>query len=131
MREIVNHPLRTTVSADFPLSDALLVDNWLYVSGQGPVDVSKGEFKLSNIEEETRLTLENIRLILSQANMDFNDVIKCNVHLSDINDFDKFNAVYREYFPNVKPARTTVQSVLMQRIKVEIDCVAKRKEDIV
>lgn len=131
MRKIVNHPLRTNVSDDFPLSDALLVDDWLYVSGQGPVDVSKGEFKLSNVEEETKLTLENIRLILSQVNMDFNDIVKCTVHLSDINDFEKFNAVYRNYFPTVKPTRTTVQSVLMKGIKIEIDCVAKRKENIV
>jgi 2-iminobutanoate/2-iminopropanoate deaminase len=57
-----------------------------------------------------------------------NDVVKCTVHLSDIHDFDSFNAVYREFFKSaaVLPARTTVQSVLWKDIKVEIDCVARK-----
>ena len=53
------------------------------------------------------------------------NVVKCTVHLSDINDFDRFNKIYEQYFPGIKPARTTVQSVLGQGIKVEIDCIAK------
>ncbi|WKK57799.1 RidA family protein [Sphingobacterium sp. BN32] len=114
------------LESDPPLSDAILDDNWMYVSGQGSVDVSTGTFLLSTIEEETRQTMENIRLILSQEEMGFHNIVKCNVHLADMEDFDAFNAVYRTYFPNIKPARTTVQSVLMRGIKVEIDCVAKK-----
>jgi 2-iminobutanoate/2-iminopropanoate deaminase len=53
------------------------------------------------------------------------NVLKCTVHLSDINDFDRYNEVYATYFPGIKPARTTVQSVLGEGIKVEIDCIVK------
>jgi 2-iminobutanoate/2-iminopropanoate deaminase len=53
------------------------------------------------------------------------NVVKCTVHLSDINDFDRYNEVYATYFPGIKPARTTVQSVLGEKIKVEIDCIVK------
>ena len=60
-----------------------------------------------------------------------NDIVKCTVHLADMRDFDRYNAVYREFFKDaaVLPARTTVQSVLWKDIKVEIDCVA-RKPDV-
>jgi 2-iminobutanoate/2-iminopropanoate deaminase len=58
--------------------------------------------------------------------MTFNDVVKCTCHLSDINDFGRFNAVYRSFFSGVLPARTTVQSVLGGGIKVEIDAVARK-----
>lgn len=121
----IKHPLRLD-NQSFPLSDAILEDNWMYVSGQGPVDVATGEFKLSNIVEETKLTMENIRLILAQENLGFEHIVKCNVHLADIHDFDVFNRVYAAYFPGTKPARTTVQLVLMRGILVEIDCVAKK-----
>ena len=80
---------------------------------------------LGTIEEETRRTLENIKSILEAANFSMENVVKCTVHLSDINDFDRFNKIYEQYFPGIKPARTTVQSVLGQGIKVEIDCIAK------
>jgi 2-iminobutanoate/2-iminopropanoate deaminase len=52
-------------------------------------------------------------------------VVKSTVHLSDINDFGSFNKIYATYFPGIKPARTTVQSVLAEGIKVEIDCIVK------
>ena len=53
------------------------------------------------------------------------DVVKCTVHLSNINDFDRYNKVYASYFSGIKPARTTVQSVLAENIKVEIDAIVK------
>ena len=125
MRKSIKHPMRP-LNSDPPLRDAILDGNWMYVSGQGSVDVSTGTFLLNNIEEETKQTMENIRLILSQEEMGFQNIVKCNVHLANMDDFEAFNSVYRTYFPNIKPARTTVQSVLMQGIKVEIDCVAKK-----
>lgn len=125
MMKSIKHPMRP-LNSDPPLSDAILDGNWMYVSGQGSVDVSTGTFLLKNIEEETKQTMENIRLILSQEEMGFQNIVKCNVHLANMDDFEAFNSVYRTYFPNIKPARTTVQSVLMQGIKVEIDCVAKK-----
>ena len=70
--------------------------------------------------------MEHIGKILEAAGMTFNDVVKCTCHLSDINDFARFNAVYRSFFSGVLPARTTVQSVLGGGIKVEIDAVARK-----
>ena len=83
---------------------------------------------LGTIEEETRLTLDNIKAIIETAGGTMNDVVKCTAHLSDIKDFDAYNKVYAEYFTGIKPARTTVQSVLAEGIKVEIDAIVKINE---
>jgi 2-iminobutanoate/2-iminopropanoate deaminase len=76
------------------------------------------------IEEETRLTMQHIGKILAAAGCTFADVVRCGCHLADINDFDRFNATYAEFFSGAFPTRTTVQSGL-SGIKVEIDCIAR------
>lgn len=106
-------------------SAAVEVDGWLYISGQGPIDFKTSKFILGTIEEETRLTMHNIQRICEAAGCTLDDIVKCSVHLSDINDFDRYNVVYGSYFKNIKPARTTVQSGLGHGIKVEIDAVAR------
>ena len=106
-------------------SSGVVVDGWLYISGQGPIDFKTSKFELGTIEEETRLTLHNINCIRQAAGCSFDDVVKCTVHLADINDFDAYNAIYASHFSGVKPARTTVQSGLSQGIKIEIDAIAK------
>ena len=83
-----------------------------------------GEVVHGTIEEETRLTLSHIGTLLAQAGCTFADVVKCTCHLANINDFDPFDKTYREFFTGVRPARTTVQSVLWDGIKVEIDAIA-------
>lgn len=102
------------------------IDGWVYVSGQGPINFSTSEFKLGSIEEETKLTMHNIQSILKAAGCTMDDVVKCNVHLADINDFGGFNKEYSNWFTGVKPARTTVQSELGYNIKVEIDAIARK-----
>ncbi|MEJ7827625.1 MAG: RidA family protein [Segetibacter sp.] len=92
---------------------------------QAAVDFKTSKFILGTIEEETTTTLNNIKAIIEAAGGSMDDVVKCTVHLSDISEFDHYNKVYATYFPNIKPARTTVQSVLAEGIKVEIDCIAK------
>lgn len=109
-------------------SSGVLVDGWLYVSGQGPLDMKTGQVVEGTVEEQTRLTLTHIGRILNAAGCTFADVVKCTCHLSDIRDFDAFNGVYAQFFTGVKPARTTVQSVLWGGIKVEIDAVARVPE---
>jgi 2-iminobutanoate/2-iminopropanoate deaminase len=108
----------------------VLIDGWLYISGQGPLDLATGEVKRGTIEEETRLTLQHIGKILEAAGMTYDDVVKCTCHLSDINDFTRFNAVYRGFFAGILPARTTVQSVLGDGIKVEIDAIARKSSQV-
>jgi len=119
----VKHPGKLADTGAY--SAGVLIDGWLYISGQGPLDLATGEVKRGSIEEETRLTLEHIGKILAAAGCGFEDVVKCACHLADINDFQRFNGVYAECFPGVKPARTTVQSVLGDGIKVEIDAIAR------
>lgn len=109
-------------------SPGIEIDGWLYVSGQGPFDFKTSQYDLGTIEDETTLTLHNIRSILGTAGCSMDDIVKCTVHLSDIGDFDKFDQVYSSYFRGLKPARTTVQSVLGDDIKIEIDAIARVPE---
>lgn len=124
MNKIV-HPNRDLNFHTGAYSDGIVVDGFLFVSGQAAVDFKTSKFVLGTIEEETNLTLQNIKAIVEAAGGSMSNVVKCTVHLADINEFDRYNKVYSEYFPNIKPARTTVQSVLAEGIKVEIDCIVK------
>lgn len=121
----INNPNRDQNFITGAFSDGIAVNGFLFVSGQASVDFETSKFVLGTIEEETERTLENIRAIVEAAGATMDDVVKCTVHLSDINEFDRYNEVYARYFTGVRPARTTVQSVLGKGIKVEIDCIAK------
>ncbi len=118
----ISHPDKRVSTGSY--SDAVLIDGWLYISGQGPLDLVTGKVVHGTLEEETRRTLEHMGKILEAADMSFHDVVKCTCHISDINEFEKFDAVYREFFSGTLPARTTVQSVL-GGIQVEIDAIAR------
>jgi 2-iminobutanoate/2-iminopropanoate deaminase len=122
----IKHPDRLLSPAAY--SAAVAIDGWLYVSGQGPLDVKTGKVVEGTIEEQTRLTLDHIKQILKAAGGTLEDVVKCTCHLKDIQDFDRFNAVYVEFFKGIRPARTTVQSMLWGGIKVEIDAIARIRE---
>ena len=121
----VNHPDRKAEFVTGAYSDAVVVDGFLFVSGQAAVDFKTSKFILGSIEEETHRTLQNIKAIVEAAGASMENVVKCTAHLADINEFDRYNKVYEQYFPGVKPARTTVQSVLAEGLKVEIDCIVK------
>ena len=120
----IKHPDKLVSTGAY--SAGVLIDGWLYVSGQGSLDLKTGEVVHGTIEQETRLTLEHIGKILNAAGFGFEDVVKCTCHLAEIRDFDAFNQVYLEFFDSVLPARTTVQSGLGDGLKVEIDAVARR-----
>lgn len=104
-------------------SQAIVANGFVYVAGQGPVNPETNELELGDIRSETRRTLENIRAILEAAGSSLRHVIRVGVFLADITDFAAMNEVYREFFPEDPPARTTVGAQL-PRIKIEIDCVA-------
>jgi 2-iminobutanoate/2-iminopropanoate deaminase len=106
-------------------SAGVLVDGWLYISGQGPLNLETGETIRGTIEEEAALTLSHVKKIVEAAGGTMDDVVKCTVHLADINEFDRYNSVYGSFFNKIKPARTTVQSILYDGIKIEIDAIAK------
>ncbi|WP_431217383.1 RidA family protein [Puia sp. P3] len=103
-------------------------DELLFVSGRAPRTRSAEKLVRGTIEEETLLTLENIRRIVEAAGGTVRDIVKCTAHLSDMNDFDRYNKAYASFFGGVFPARTTVQSVLGDGLKVEIDAVAVIKK---
>lgn len=122
----IKHPDKEVSTGAY--SAGVLADGWLYVSGQGSVDLKTGKILHGTIEEETMVTLSHIEKIVVAAGGSIQDIVKCTVHLSDINDFDTFNAAYSTFFTGIRPARTTVQSVLSDGIKIEIDAIAKIKE---
>ena len=121
----ISHPDRNPDFVTGAYSDAILIDGFLFVSGQASVDFNTSEFVLGTIEEETTRTLENIRAIIEAAGGTLDNIVKCTVHLADIADFDRYNEVYADFFQGIRPARTTVQSVLAESLKVEIDAIVK------
>ena len=110
-----------------PYSPAILADGFIFVSGQGPVNPKTNELELGDIRAETRRTLENIRTILEAAGSSLRDVVRVGVFLADIKDFDAMNEIYKQFFTEDPPARTTVGAQL-PRIKIEIDCIALARE---
>jgi 2-iminobutanoate/2-iminopropanoate deaminase len=104
-------------------SPGLRVGDFVFVSGQGPINPATGELAGDTIEAQTAQVLENIKSILEAAGASMADVVKTTVHLSDMSLFSRYNAVYSTYFPDPKPTRTTVGSVL-PGILVEIDAIA-------
>jgi len=123
MKKEIKHPEKQVSTGSY--SAAVECDGWLFVSGHAAQNLATGEVTHGTIEEETRLTLSHIGKVLTQAGCGFDDVVKCACHLADINDFERFDQTYREFFTGTKPARTTVQSVLGDGIKVEIDAIAR------
>ncbi len=107
-----------------PYSPAIVADGFVFVAGQAAVNPRTDELELGDIRTETRRTLENIRTILEAAGSSLREVVRVGVFLADIKDFDAMNEVYREFFPEDPPARTTV-GVQLPKIKVEIDCIAR------
>lgn len=108
-----------------PYSQAILKNDTLYVSGQIPVNPETGELMVEDIETATAQVLNNINSLLSEAQMDFSNVVKCSIFLKDLNDFAKVNAVYASFFKNEPPARETVQvSRLPMDVPIEISCIA-------
>jgi 2-iminobutanoate/2-iminopropanoate deaminase len=124
----IKHPDKEKSTGAY--SAAVEIDGWVYVSGQGPVDPKTAQPVRGSIEDETLYTLTQVKKILEAAGCTLKDVVKSTVHLADMEDFDRYNAVYKEFFKGVAvlPARTTVQSVLWNAIKVEIDVVARKLE---
>jgi 2-iminobutanoate/2-iminopropanoate deaminase len=121
-KQEIRHPEKQAHTGSY--SAGVLLDGWLFISGQGPLDMQTGGVIGSDIETQTRVTMEHIGKILGAAGASFDDVVKCSCHLANIDDFDGFDRVYAGFFPGVMPARTTVQSGL-SGILIEIDAIAR------
>lgn len=124
----MNKKIITTDKAPAPIgpySQAVMVNNMLYVSGQIAINPANGQLVLDNIIEETQQVMNNLKAILEAAGMDFNNVIKSTIFLKDMNQFSSMNEVYGAFFKSDFPARETVQvAALPKFVNVEISVVA-------
>ncbi|HWI62051.1 MAG TPA: Rid family detoxifying hydrolase [Symbiobacteriaceae bacterium] len=107
-----------------PYSPAIIAGGFVFVSGQVPKKPGTAELVQGDIVAQTRQVLENVKLTLEAAGASMADVVKVTAHLSDLKEFAVFNSVYETYFPEPRPARTTVQSVLAPGVNVEVDVIA-------
>ena len=108
-----------------PYSQAILVDNTLYCSGQIAINPQDGMLITSDILAETNQVMQNLAAVLEEAEMTFENVVKCSVFLKDISQYRDINKVYTQYFGENPPARETVEvSVLPKNVNVEISLIA-------
>jgi 2-iminobutanoate/2-iminopropanoate deaminase len=108
-----------------PYSQAILVNNMLFASGQIAIDPATGNIIDKSIEEETHQVMKNIKAILDEAKMSFEDVVKTSIFLSDMDYFSKVNDTYGKYFTENYPARETIAvKTLPKNVNVEISITA-------
>ena len=110
-----------------PYSQAVQFGNMLFISGQIALDPASGELVQDNIATETTLVMKNLQAILTEAGMDFSNVIKTSIFLMDMKQFAQVNEVYGSFFSANPPARETVQvSGLPRGVNVEISMIAAK-----
>ena len=124
MKKIITTPLAPAPVG--PYNQAVMINDTLYVSGQIAIIPATGALSLTTIEEETKQVMENLKAILSEAGLRFENVVKTTIFLSDMEMFSRVNAIYGQYFDADKaPARETVQVAnLPKYVNVEISCIA-------
>jgi 2-iminobutanoate/2-iminopropanoate deaminase len=111
-----------------PYSQAIRAGDFLFLSGQIPLDPATGQLVEGSVGDQTDRVLRNLGAILAAAGASFEDVVKTNVYLADMADFAAMNAIYGTYFPAPAPARATIQAARLPRdVRVEIDLVAYLK----
>ena len=109
-----------------PYSQAIQVNNTLYLAGQIALDPLTGKMVEDKIDIQTHRVMSNLEAVLSEAGFSFDDVIPTQVFLSDLNHYKPMNEIYAEYFSNKPPARAVVQAVLPRDALVEIMMVAQK-----
>ncbi|MBP7856794.1 MAG: RidA family protein [Prevotella sp.] len=108
-----------------PYSQAIHAGNFVFVSGQLPIDPATGEFAEGGIKELTRQSLTNMKHILEAEGLSLNHVVKTTVFLADMADFAEMNEVYSQFFTSPFPARSAVAvKTLPKNARVEIECIA-------
>lgn len=124
-KRIISSPLAP--KAIGPYSQAIEVNCMLYTSGQIPLDPHTGELVGDNITDQTERVMQNLKAVLADAGVGFDYVVKTTCFLTDMADFDAFNAVYGKYFPENPPARSCVQvAALPKGAKIEIEVIAEK-----
>jgi 2-iminobutanoate/2-iminopropanoate deaminase len=116
-----------TESAPTPLgaySQAVKVGEWVFISGQLPINPSTGELTSKDIIEQAKQAFENLKAILKAARMDLKNVVKVTLYLKNLEDLPIINKVYEEYFNEALPARSTVQAFPPKDAVLEVDAIA-------
>jgi len=108
-----------------PYSQAILKNDTLYGSGQIAINPFSGAFVMETIEVETEQVMKNIGALLEAADMDYSNLVKCSIFLSDMDNFERVNKVYAGFFSDLPPARETVQVARLPKdVNVEISFTA-------
>jgi len=108
-----------------PYSQAIQTGNLLFVSGQIPINPATNELVMDNIQDETKQVMENLKAVLSAANVGFENIVKTTIFLSDMSLFAAVNEIYGSYFTGDYPARETVAvKGLPKGVNVEISAIA-------
>jgi 2-iminobutanoate/2-iminopropanoate deaminase len=108
-----------------PYSQAVAAGDWVFLSGQIPLDPQTGSVIVGDVESATRQVMTNLSAVLEATGLTFDHVVKTTLYLTDMADFAAVNAVYAEYFTRSPPARATVQVAALPRgATVEIDAIA-------
>jgi len=105
-----------------PYSHAVVAGDFVFISGQGPVNPETGTMP-DGFTDQVRQTLENVKTLLEAAGSSLDNVVKVNAYVTDLTRFAEFNEVYKEYFDQDPPARTTIAAALLGML-VEVDCIA-------
>jgi len=124
LRSVVN---AQAVAVAGPYSHAVWAGDLLYLSGQTPLDGETGQLIVGSIEQQTRRCLASLERVLAQAGLGPDDIVKCNVFLTDMDNFAAMNETYSDFFDGPLPARTTIGVTgLPLGARVEIEAVARR-----
>lgn len=113
-----------------PYSQAVLVGNTLYCSGQIAIDPATGQMVQGDVQDETHQVLKNLGAVLKEAGMDYKNVVRATVFMNDMDNYGKINEVYAQYFTENPPARAAVQVARLPKdVKVEITLIAVKTVD--
>lgn len=108
-----------------PYSQAIETDQFVFTSGQIPINPTSGKIEATTIEEQAEQVMKNLKAVLAQAGLGMDRVVKTTCFLADLADFAAFNAVYGKYFPEAAPARSCFEvAALPMGAKIEVECIA-------
>ena len=123
MKKIIN--TKKAPEAIGPYSQAVLVDNSLYCSGQIAINPKTNKLIIDNIKKETNQVIKNILEILKAANFTINDIVKCTIFVKNMQDYEKINTEYASFFSDSNPARELVEvSRLPKNVNIEMSVIA-------
>ena len=110
-----------------PYSQAAEANGFVFLAGQIPIDPKTDQVVTGDIEKQATQVMENIKAVLTAAGLNFTNVVKTTIFLTDLNDFNKVNAIYGKYISEMPPARSTIQvAALPKAVNVEIEMIAAR-----